>query len=146
MQAIVPVASCASVWSTRRAISWPGTSSPRSRCSSRIVRAREAIDLRLLNSVAQDRADSLDRVEVLALPQCPDGAAVRERLVHCEVESVAALLHLRSVERTRPRLGGDAAAGGALPRLVVGAVLEQQQLDAPIRSRLERLCPSRGGP
>lgn len=43
MQAIVPVASCARVWSTRSAISCPGMSSPRSRCSSRIVRASEAI-------------------------------------------------------------------------------------------------------
>src|SRR5919197_4547295 len=47
MHAIVPVASWASVWSTRSAISWPGTSSPRSRCSSRIVRASEAIASRL---------------------------------------------------------------------------------------------------
>src|SRR5215210_601573 len=43
MSAIVPVASWASVWSTRSAISAPGRSSPRTRCSSRIAWASEVI-------------------------------------------------------------------------------------------------------
>src|SRR5215831_2740114 len=144
MHAIVPVASWASVWSTRSAISWAGTSSPRSRCSSRIVRAREAIDLRLLNSVAQDRADALDRLEVLALLEGPDRAAVSQRLVQGEIEPVAALLHLRPVERAVPRLGGDPAASGALPGLVLRAVLEEEQLDPTVGGRLQRLRPAGG--
>src|SRR5947209_15422950 len=36
MKAIVPVASCSSVWSTRRPIGEPGLSSPSTRCSRRI--------------------------------------------------------------------------------------------------------------
>src|SRR6266542_1649348 len=179
MQAIVPVASWASVWSTRSAISCPGTSSPRSRCSSRIVRAREAIPEsipkpspqrcqtpqhnrhgrsttpaygRFLGvrhcdgSVTQERADALDRVEVAALAEHSDRPAVRQRLVHCEVEAVRALLQRGAIERTRARLGGEAPAGGALPGAPVGSLLEEQHLDPLVRSRLQRLRPARGGP
>src|SRR4029078_2344463 len=101
MQAIVPVASCARVWSPRSAISRPGVSSPRSRWSSRIARAREAIASSIpeafhfvLESVTQERADAFDRLEVVAGAQRADGAAVRERLVDGEVEAVLALLEL----------------------------------------------------
>src|SRR5207244_4308946 len=150
MQAIVPVASCASVWSTRSAISCPGTSSPRSRCSSRIVRARDAISQSIPEaprgaSVAEHGADALDRVEVLALAQRPDRPAVGKRLVHCEVEPVLALLHARAVQRTRPTLRGETPARRALPGMVVGPVLEEQQLDAPVGGGLERLPPAGGG-
>src|ERR671933_1061987 len=40
MKAIVPVASCRSVWSTRTPIGSPGRSSPSTRCSARIRRVR----------------------------------------------------------------------------------------------------------
>src|SRR3954454_16312451 len=40
MKAIVPVASCSSVWSTRMPIGSPGLSSPSTRCSRRIRRVR----------------------------------------------------------------------------------------------------------
>src|SRR3954453_6313516 len=42
MHAIVPVASCRSVWSTLSAIGSPGFRSPSTRCSSRILRVRLA--------------------------------------------------------------------------------------------------------
>src|SRR5439155_27382133 len=57
-------------------------------------------------SVTQDGADALDRVEVLALAQSPDRPTVGERLVHREVEPVAALLLLRPVHLTVPMLCG----------------------------------------
>src|SRR6266516_5631054 len=64
------------------------------------------------------------------------------RLVLREVEPVAALLHLGPVQRTVPGLGSDTTASRALPGPVVGPVAEEQQLDAPVRSRLERLRPA----
>src|SRR5205085_12351746 len=114
---MVPVASWASAWSMRRAISWPGTSSPRSRCSSRIVRAREATP-----SVSQERSDPLDGIEVAAVLDDPDRAAVRERLVHGEVEAVRALLHPRAVERAGSAVRGHPPTCGALPGGTVGPV------------------------
>src|SRR5207344_845073 len=127
MQAIVPVASCASAWSMRNAISCPGTSSPRSRWSSRIVRASEAIAKEYSSPglVPQERADALDRLEVAALAQRPHGAAVRECLMHGEVEPVAALLHPGPVEWARASLEAEAPAGGTLPRGPLGAGLEE---------------------
>src|SRR5918998_1564164 len=103
MHAIVPVASWARVWSTGRATSVPGTSSPRTRCSSRIVRASEAMP----RSVSQERADPLGGVERFARPHGPDPAAVGKRLVDREVQPLLALLHLRAVERALARRGGD---------------------------------------
>src|SRR5205823_1139855 len=200
MHAIVPVASCARVWSTRSAISWPGTSSPRSRCSSRIVRASEAITQSIpepppdaqarfrcqtpprnrhalsttpaqrqrvrcqrqrvrcqtparkradtstkARLIAEHRADALDRVEVLAAAERPDGAAVGEGLVHDEVEAVTALLHPRPVQWTGAVRRAEAPAGRALPDMPVDPVLEEQQLDPSVGGGFERLPPARGG-
>src|SRR5204863_2083045 len=140
MQAIVPVASWASVWSTRSAISCPGTRSPRSRCSSRIVRASEAIAQSIPESaspagasITQERADALARFEVLAPAKRTHRATVVEGLVHGEVDPVLALLHRRSVERALPCFGRQAAALGALPGRVVDALLDEQKLDATVR-------------
>src|SRR5204862_671448 len=94
------------------------------------------------DSVTQDRADAFDRVEVVPGAECADGAAVRERLVDGEVEAVLPLLELRSVERARPAFRRGAAAGRALPRRAVGALLDEQQLDTPVGGRLERLLPA----
>ena len=71
-------------------------------------------------------------------------AAVGERLVHGQVEAVVALLHLRAVERAGAALEPDPAAGRALPRLVVGALLEEQQVDAAVGGGLERRAPAGG--
>src|SRR5207247_6141933 len=98
---------------------------------------------RLLNAVTQYGADALDRVEVLVLAQRPDRAAVGKRLVHCEIQPVPALLHLRAVQRAVPGLRGHAPARRALPGAVIGSVVEEQQLDAPVRCGLERLRPAR---
>src|SRR5688500_1395663 len=122
--AIVPVASCASVWSTWRAISVPGTSSPRTRCSSRMLRASDGIP-----SVSQERADPLDGREILAVLHGPDGAAMRERLVDGEVEPVLGALHARPVDRALSVLDGDTAAARASRSRMVGPLLEEQDGD-----------------
>ena len=70
-------------------------------------------------------------LEVLALADRPDRAAVRERLVHGEVEAVVALLHRRPVERAAPPSMPSAAAGRALPRRRGRALLEEQQSTRP---------------
>ena len=53
-------------------------------------------------------------------------------------------LHLRAVERAGPAFDPDAAAGRALPGLVVDAFLEEQQVDTPVGGRLERRAPAGG--
>ena len=70
--------------------------------------------------------------------------AVGKRLVDGEVETVLALLHLRPVERAGAALDPDAAAGRALPGLVVDALLEEQQVDTAVGGRLERRAPAGG--
>src|SRR5919108_4508531 len=143
--AIVPVASCASVWSTRSPISVPGTSSPRTRCSSRIVRAREAIRLNYCGrgllrpavvgagharpaSVPEQSPDPLVRREILPVAHRPDRPAVRERLVDGEIETAFVRLETRPVERALPVGCIDAAARGTLKGLPVGPVLEEKHL------------------
>src|SRR5919109_1368983 len=135
--AIVPVASCASVWSTRSAISVPGTRSPRTRWSSRIVRARDGTP-----SVSQERADALDGLEVMVMAHGPDRPTVDERLVHGEVEAVVRPLHARAVERALAVLDGDSPAARTARGCVAGAFLEEEQVDAPVRGGLERLLPA----
>ena len=71
--------------------------------------------------------------------------AVGERLVHGEVETVFAPLHLRAVERAGAAFDPDAAAGRALPGLVVDALLEEEQVDTAVRGRLEGRAPAGGG-
>src|SRR5436309_13595371 len=83
MQAIVPVASWASVWSTRRPISCPGTSSPRSRWSSRIVRAREAIGLQLKGTVPLGDGRWLRLLRVAGEPR-PDLEVLADPLLEVE--------------------------------------------------------------
>src|SRR5213078_4511105 len=97
-------------------------------------------------SVTQEGADALDGLEVVALAERPDRAAVGERLVHGKVEAVLALLHLRAVQRAGSAFGPEPPARGALPGVPVAAVLEEQQLDPPVRGGLERLRPPGGGP
>ena len=53
-------------------------------------------------------------------------------------------LHLRAVERAGAAFDPDAAAGRALPGLVVDAFLEEQQVDTPVGGRLERRAPAGG--
>src|SRR3954471_5496989 len=65
-------------------------------------------------------------------------------LVHGQVETVVSPLHLRPVERAGAAFDPDAAAGRALPGLVVDAFLEEQQIDAAVGSRLERRAPAGG--
>src|SRR5918999_3695239 len=76
MHAIVPVASWSSVWSTRREMGDPGSSSPSTRCSRRICRLRLSADVLAVLKLGHDLVDLLgaDRV-VLALDR---GAALVE--------------------------------------------------------------------
>src|SRR3954470_18316595 len=76
------------------------------------------------------------------MPQSEDAAAVGERLVDGEVETVVALLHLRAVERTRAALGADPPAARALPGVPVDALLEQEQLHARVGGRLQGVGPA----
>src|SRR6266550_437622 len=94
--------------------------------------------------VTQKRADPLDGIEILVVPESKDAPAVRERLVDREVETVVTLLHLRSVERARSSLGADPAAARALPGRALGSFLEEQQLDSPVGGRLEGVGPACG--
>ena len=80
------------------------------------------------------------------MPESKDAPAVRERLVDREVETVVALLHLRSVERARSSLGADPPAARALPGRPLGSFLEEQQLDSPVGGRLEGVGPACGRP
>jgi hypothetical protein len=72
-------------------------------------------------------------------------AAVDEDLVDCQIETLAALLHLRAVERATPTRDADAAARRADTRRLLDAFLEQEALDARVRRRRERLLPPRSG-
>jgi hypothetical protein len=82
--------------------------------------------------VPKKSADSLDRLEVLPVPDGPDAATMHEGLVDSEVEPVAGGLHAGAVQRARSAADGDATATRAPERLVVDSVLEEQQLDARI--------------
>src|SRR5438132_1594710 len=82
----------------------------------------------------------------MALAQRSHSAAVGERLVDGEVDAVAALLHRRPVERALPALRAEPPALRALPRGVVDTVLDEQELDAAVRRRFERLLPARCRP
>src|SRR6185503_4573243 len=94
---------------------------------------------------AEQGPDALDGLEVLALPDREHRPAVRERLVHGQVETVVAVLHLRAVKRAGAAFDPDAAARRALPGLVVDALLEEEQVDAAVRGRLERRAPAGRG-
>src|SRR5688572_11916509 len=94
-------------------------------------------------SVPKKGADPLDRLKVLPAANGPHGSAVRERLVHGEVEPAFVRLEAGPVEGTLPALGGDAAASWTLKRLPVDAVLEEKDLDAPVRRGRERVRPAR---
>src|SRR5205823_2298684 len=93
--------------------------------------------------ITEQRPDALDGLEVVAAQHRPRRAAVRERLVDREVEPVLTRLELRAVERALAGLEREPAAGRAAPRAPVAAVLVEQQLDAPIGCRLERVGPAR---
>src|SRR5439155_14608148 len=59
-----------------------------------------------------------------------------------EVEAVAARLELGPVERALPRLEREPPARGTAPGRPILAVLVEEQLDAPVGRRLERLGPA----
>src|SRR6266566_8269387 len=100
---------------------------------------------RARESVSQERSDPLDGIEIAPVRDRPDSSTMSERLVHSEVEPVLALVHPSAVERTGAPPCRNAAAGGALPGRPIGSVLEEQLVDAPIRSRLERRRPTARG-
>src|SRR5205823_4756927 len=88
--------------------------------------------------VPQQRADALDRREIVVVADRPQGAAVRERLVHREVEACFDPLQTRAVERAASVLEGCASALRAAKRRPVRAFPEQQQLDAAVGRGFER--------
>ena len=79
------------------------------------------------------------------VPDGPHRAAVRERLVHSEVEPRVGRFEPRAVERTASFRDRGAAAGGAAEGRAVDALLEEQQLHARVGRCLERLLPARRG-
>src|SRR5436189_2740954 len=70
------------------------------------------------------------------------GAAMSKCLVNGEIETGLDPLEARAVERTIAFLERRAPARGAAVRRAVGALLEQQQVDAAVRCRLERARPA----
>src|SRR5205814_7644018 len=77
--------------------------------------------------------------------QRADCSAVGERPVYGEVDAVITRLHPRRVEGARAVLRLRSSARGALVCAAHDAFLEEQQLDATVRRRLERLVPARRG-
>src|SRR5207253_3134107 len=66
-------------------------------------------------------------------------------VVDREVESVLAALEPVAVERARAVVGRRATALRALERLAVRALLDEQELDAPVGGGLERVLPAAHG-
>src|SRR4051794_40470013 len=97
------------------------------RCCSPSGSSRALVTRTLL--VAEQGPDSLDGLEILVMTQRERAAAMREGLVHGQVEAVVALLHLRPVQRARAALGAHPPAARALPRRVLCPLLEEQQVD-----------------
>src|SRR5436309_6205144 len=150
---MVPVASWASAWSTRSAISWPGTTSPRSRCSSRIVRASDAIASSLVRSqpgpdlevvapsllemeraqrplvaIANVRSDPLRRVVRSRDPELdPQGIEFRERPVGQELERPCR-------DPSTARFRRDDVAELELPSFAVDAEREREPEERPVVS------------
>src|SRR5439155_12030350 len=92
----------------------------------------------------QQSGDAADRLEIVPVADDVHGAAVRERLVQCEVETAVTALHRRPVERAAPVRHLRASARRALVGGLVGAVLDEQELDAAVRCGFEGLLPARG--
>src|ERR1044071_5912107 len=112
-------------------------------CSARRCRTRRAT--RGGSALeAQQRADPADGLEIAAMRRGEDAATVCERLVDREVEPLRVMVELGAVERTLATLELKPSAGRAAPGVVLGALLVEEQLDAPIRRRLERGCPAGG--
>jgi thioredoxin reductase (NADPH) len=76
----------------------------------------------------------------------PDGSAVDQRLVNGEVQPVIRALHARPVERALAALGRNTAATRTAGGRPVRALLEEEQFDALVGGRLERLLPPGSGP
>jgi thioredoxin reductase (NADPH) len=76
----------------------------------------------------------------------PDGSAVDECLVNGEIQPVIRTLHARPVERALAGLGRDTAAARAPGGWPVRALLEEEEFDALVGGRLERLLPPGGSP
>src|SRR5215208_3392099 len=72
------------------------------------------------------------------------GSAVGQRLGDGDVEPVRTGLHLRPVERAAAVRGARPAAARALEGIPVRPLLEQEQLDASLRRRLEYVLPAGG--
>src|SRR5919201_1289552 len=96
------------------------------------------------SSVAQQRADSLDRCEILAVTDRPDRTAVRKRLMHREIETGVYAFEPRAVERAVAALERRAAARRTPVSLVIRALLEEQQFDPPVGSGFQRRAPAGG--
>src|ERR671918_1501472 len=114
-------------------ISW------RSSRHARVGRVARPCPTRL---VAEQCADSLDRVEVAALSDGADGAAVDERLVDGEVEALRARLHPGAVERAAAVVRARAAAARALEGVAIRPVLVQEDLNAAVGGGLEHVLPA----
>src|SRR5204863_295817 len=104
----------------------------------------ERLEAGVRQLIAEQGPDPLDRIEVLVAAQRERAAAVGERPVDREVETIVAFLHLRPVERTRATVGPDPTATRALPRRPFGPLLEEQQIDARVGGGLEGVRPAGG--
>ena len=74
-----------------------------------------------------------------------DRPAVGQRLVDGEIQACVGRLHRRSIERTAPVLRLRPPARGTDVGRPVGAVLHEQQLDATVGRRQQRLLPAGRG-
>src|ERR671936_1084551 len=83
-------------------------------------------------SVPQQRADSLDRREILAVTDRPDRTAVRKRLVHREIETRVDAFEPSAVERAVAALERRTTARRTPMSLVIRALLEEQQFDPSV--------------
>src|SRR5206468_11093985 len=90
----------------------------------------------------EDRGDTLEGTEVRLRADGEHRAAVRQHLMHGEIERVVVALELRAVERTGATIQRAAAAARALMRLGGSPVLEQQAFDTSVGCRLENLAPA----
>src|SRR5262249_35695815 len=91
---------------------------------------------------AQQRADAFDRGEVLLMADRPHLTAVRERLVHGQVEAGVGLLEASPVERAVTARRRRAPAGGTAKGRMLDTLLKQQHFDASVRRGFQGLLPT----
>src|SRR5262249_36219965 len=96
--------------------------------------------------IAEQRGDAFNRPELgpISIERAHETAVV-QRLVHREVDAVTAGLEPCRIERTGavPRL--SSTARGALVCEPIDIFLEEEELDAAVRRRFERLVPAGRG-